>query len=36
MSARTRLLFVVTLVQEERDAVRIISARRASPSQRRL
>jgi len=35
MSARRRLLFVVTLVSEADDVVRMISARRASPSQRR-
>jgi hypothetical protein len=35
MSPRTRLLFVVTLVLEPEDVVRIISARKASPSQRR-
>ncbi len=35
MSARSRLLFVVTLVLEHDDLVRLISARKASPSQRR-
>ena len=35
MSARTRLLFVVTLVSEPDGTIRIISARKASPSQRR-
>lgn len=35
MSGRSRLLFVVTLVIESTDMVRIISARKASPSQRR-
>jgi uncharacterized protein len=36
MSARTRILFVVTLMQDPHDIVRIISARKASRSQRRL
>jgi uncharacterized DUF497 family protein len=35
MSARRRLLFVVTLVLESDDVIRIITARKASPSQRR-
>jgi uncharacterized DUF497 family protein len=35
MSARSRLLFVVTLVFEREDIIRIISARKASPTQRR-
>jgi uncharacterized protein len=35
MSARSRILFVVTMVREAEDVVRIISARKASPSQRR-
>lgn len=35
MSARSRLLFVVTLVVESEDVVRIISARKASRFQRR-
>jgi len=35
MSAKHRVLFVVTLVLETADLVRIVSARRASPSQRR-
>ena len=30
-----RLLFVVTIIYEEKDVIRILSARRASPSQRR-
>lgn len=35
MSARIRVLFVVTLVLEAEDVVRIISARKASPFQRK-
>ncbi len=35
MSARTRVLFVVTLVFETLGVVRIISARKASPVQRK-
>ena len=35
MSARTRVLFVVTLVFETLGVVRIISARKASPGQRK-
>jgi uncharacterized protein len=35
MSARYRVLFVVTLVHDAADVIRIISARRASASQRR-
>jgi uncharacterized DUF497 family protein len=35
MSGRSRLLFVVTIVFESADAIRIISARKASPSQRK-
>ena len=34
MSARSRVLFVVTLVFETLNLVRIISARKASPAQR--
>lgn len=35
MSARTRVLFVVVLVNDTEDITRIISARKASPSQRK-
>jgi len=35
MSARRRVLFVVVLVNEDDDVTRIISARKASPTQRR-
>jgi uncharacterized DUF497 family protein len=35
MSARSRVLFVVAIVFEDQDAVRVISARRASPQQRK-
>jgi hypothetical protein len=35
MSGKHRVLFVVTLVFEAADSVRLLSARKASPSQRR-
>jgi uncharacterized DUF497 family protein len=34
-SGRNRILFVVTLHHEDEEVIRIVSARRASPSQRR-
>ena len=35
MSGKSRILFVVTIILETQDTLRIVSARRASPSQRK-